>query len=501
MNDHPEIAFKIQSAFRQLDQDKLTPWAFLLSDMQPVVDFLGRTIRYSGVTFEGTPQHIFWNGFIEPFLEAQIAEGFQLALDHAQKRGVDVASCLLVARNELYGGITSIYRRMQDIDRRLRGSGTPQSVPLRDVKPSIHAMQEKVNEYYASAAKATVGATESRMKQDILLLLDRKLALLMEPKINEAGREFFTVIQSLKPDEYGKVTAVLAEYSSSVGKWINGLFAEAKEATMQVFSSTDTALTDDLIKEVIVIIKKNVRDEVFIKKFDAVLDSATRHFRGFGVNVLIPTQSIDLHRSSVVATTRNLPTRNLLDIENELRILALSKEKRTIHKVMSMGAMSEHEGEQNMAKTEKACASWADVESEYHVSKRQFGKKINFVKDDFKRKIIFRDIEQANFLASNGFYKSAVILAGGVTEELLRLYLESKGVKPQNNTLVCYIKACDQNGLLKSAIHKLADSFREFRNLVHLEREESAKHSISRPTAKSAVASVFTIVNDFEKDA
>jgi hypothetical protein len=309
------------------------------------------------------------------------------------------------------------------------------------------------------------------------------------------------VIQSLRPDECGKVPAVLGEYSSSVGKWLNGLFEEAKEAVIQVLTNTDTALTEDTIQEVVKIIKKNIKDEVFIKRFDAVLDSATRHFRGFGVNVHFPMRPIELHRSSVVVTTQNLSTRNLLSIENDLKILALQKQKGTDHNQLSDGGGSEKERGRNMVKTEKACAKWAGVEGEYEVSKRQFGKRINFVKDEFKRKVIFRDIEQAHFLASNGFYKPAVILAGGVTEELLRLYLESKGVKPQNNTLICYIKTCDQHGLLKSAIHKLADSFREFRNLVHLEREESAKHSISRPTAKSAVASVFTIVNDFDKDA
>lgn len=166
MSDYPEISFKIQSAFRQLDQDKVTPWAFLLSNMSPVVDFVGRTIRYSGVAFEGTPQHMFWNGFIEPFLEVQIAEGFQLALDHAHKRNVDASSCILVARNELYDGITSIYRRMQDIDRRLRGKGDPHSLPLHDVKPAILAMHTKVNEYFASAGKSTVEQQGKSMSND-----------------------------------------------------------------------------------------------------------------------------------------------------------------------------------------------------------------------------------------------------------------------------------------------------------------------------------------------
>jgi hypothetical protein len=148
-------------------------------------------------------------------------------------------------------------------------------------------------------------------------------------------------------------------------------------------------------------------------------------------------------------------------------------------------------------KTEKT-DTWKDIEEEYGVSKKAFGKKIRFVKDDFKRMVIFRDIEQAYFLAFNGYSKPAVILAGGVIEELLRLYIESKGIKSENNTLDSYIRTCEGKGILKKAVHKLADSFREFRNLVHLQGEKSPKHSISTPTAKSAVASVFTITNDFE---
>jgi predicted GIY-YIG superfamily endonuclease len=66
---------------------------------------------------------------------------------------------------------------------------------------------------------------------------------------------------------------------------------------------------------------------------------------------------------------------------------------------------------------------WEAIKSEYDISKMTFGKKINFVSDSFKRKIIFRDVEHAFVLASQGFSKPALILAGGVIEELLRLYL------------------------------------------------------------------------------
>jgi hypothetical protein len=140
---------------------------------------------------------------------------------------------------------------------------------------------------------------------------------------------------------------------------------------------------------------------------------------------------------------------------------------------------------------------WTEIETEYDVSKRSFGKRISFVKDEFKRTVLFRDIGQAFLLAHHGFNKPSVVLAGGVIEELLRLYLNDKGVASERNTLDSYIKACEDNGLLKSAIHRLADSVRQFRNIVHLERESSSRYSISKATAKGAVSSIFTIANDF----
>ena len=144
---------------------------------------------------------------------------------------------------------------------------------------------------------------------------------------------------------------------------------------------------------------------------------------------------------------------------------------------------------------------WNDIYEDFEVKKLTFAKKINFVNDEFKRKIIFRDIEHAYLLAKNGFAKPAVILAGSVIEELLRLYLKTKNVKPAKNTFEEYIKACEQKQLLKSGIYRLSDSIRHFRNLVHLEKEKTQKHKTSKATAKSAVASIFIVSNDFQKSS
>jgi len=142
--------------------------------------------------------------------------------------------------------------------------------------------------------------------------------------------------------------------------------------------------------------------------------------------------------------------------------------------------------------------NWEAIKSEYGISKNDFGKKINFVSDSFKKKILFRDVEHAFVLASQGFSKPALILAGGVIEELLRLYLEHKKIKPKCENFFSYIEACEDKGLLKRGVSRLTDSIRDFRNLVHLKKEETNRYTLSKPTAKGAVSSIFTIANDFQ---
>ncbi len=140
---------------------------------------------------------------------------------------------------------------------------------------------------------------------------------------------------------------------------------------------------------------------------------------------------------------------------------------------------------------------WEYIKKDFDVSKRTFGKRVNFIDNKFIRQVIFRDIEHAYTLCKSGYYKPSVLLAGGVIEELLRQYLQFKNVKPQKDTFDEYIKACEQYGLLKSAIRQLSDSVRQFRNLVHIVKEKSPKYSISRATAWGAVSIIFTISNDF----
>lgn len=155
MSDYPEITFRIKQAFQQLEVDKITPWAFLgTGKMRPIEDFHGRTIHYSGVAFEGSPRQVFWNGFIEPFLEALFLWAFDLALAYAKGRHLDARSVLQHARQCLSNGIYSIYRRMQDIDRRLKGKGFPERASQHDISRPVEFMHAKLEGYFGSALRA-----------------------------------------------------------------------------------------------------------------------------------------------------------------------------------------------------------------------------------------------------------------------------------------------------------------------------------------------------------
>lgn len=137
---------------------------------------------------------------------------------------------------------------------------------------------------------------------------------------------------------------------------------------------------------------------------------------------------------------------------------------------------------------------WALIETEFSISKRTFGKRINFVKDKHKRTAIFRDVAHSFILQKLRAPKPAVILAGSVVEELLRLLLVSKGFKPSGRTFDSYIKDCEKHKLLKAATISLFDSVRHFRNHVHLQSEQEPSDALKSATARSAIASVFVLV-------
>lgn len=158
------------------------------------------------------------------------------------------------------------------------------------------------------------------------------------------------------------------------------------------------------------------------------------------------------------------------------------------------------------------------VWNEFKISKNQFGARINFVKDRYTRDVIFRDIEHAFGCYKQGFSKPAIILAGGVLEEILRQYIQSSDIKRNSagkpikldgnkkpilnssyqeitlneDDFYDCIEICRGNKLLKKSVGS-CDSIREFRNFVHIKEEATFQDLISEEKAYSIISDIFTV--------
>jgi hypothetical protein len=128
---YPIVIESVNNAINQLINIQVTPWAFLNSG-QPfhITTFDGRQINYKGIAFEGSPRQVFWSNYIEPFLKDICISQISTALMMAKERSVDAKHLLPEVQSLLIAGITKVFSRMADVDRRLRGIGFPDRVQL-----------------------------------------------------------------------------------------------------------------------------------------------------------------------------------------------------------------------------------------------------------------------------------------------------------------------------------------------------------------------------------
>lgn len=143
-------------------------------------------------------------------------------------------------------------------------------------------------------------------------------------------------------------------------------------------------------------------------------------------------------------------------------------------------------------------AAWTEIQKEYDCSKAKFARQINFL-PRFKRAIVIRDVAQAHSCLKQGFYKPAATLVGGAIEEILRLYLKHHGYPTKNKRFEDFIEDCEKNCLLKPGLAHLTHSVRDFRNFIHLAKENSKEQSISKSIATGALSAVFTVVGNLRK--
>lgn len=170
---YPTLKKRINDGIDNLIRRQVIPWSFMTVGRPfRIARFDGSIVQYQGIEFEGSPRHVFWLGYIEPFLEDLCKTEIDEAVVLANQKGVDGREVLTEVEGLLSHGIDRVYSEMADVDQRLRGKGYPKSVERRSVHAELSAMKQFVREHIASeqAMWATIPRRESWYRQNQFLV-------------------------------------------------------------------------------------------------------------------------------------------------------------------------------------------------------------------------------------------------------------------------------------------------------------------------------------------
>lgn len=148
---HPSPLFKrTYKAVQDIDE-KLTKlihrWQFLKAGPpMKVTTYDGTEICYQGVAFKGSPVQVFWNGFIEPYIEnysinvLEQTSALAIECQFSTEESIEEAKSLLLVM------VRRLYHEMAETDQILRGDGFtfPEK---KDVTGHVESMTQKIIEH------------------------------------------------------------------------------------------------------------------------------------------------------------------------------------------------------------------------------------------------------------------------------------------------------------------------------------------------------------------
>jgi hypothetical protein len=123
-----------------------------------VNDYYGKPIAYSGIRFNGSPIQVFWNGYIEPFLQDIAFRAIDLAMKSAAERKIPLREPLLEVKGNLYSLCHRTFERMADIDQRLRKGGVLNEVPIRRTDNELARMHQFIDKRIDAELRAIPAA-------------------------------------------------------------------------------------------------------------------------------------------------------------------------------------------------------------------------------------------------------------------------------------------------------------------------------------------------------
>ncbi|MYM59692.1 hypothetical protein GTG28_10710 [Vibrio sp. OCN044] len=139
------LTSKLVSETQRKLVDMVVSWSFISAGPPfEAQKYDGTPIRYQGIEFAGSPQQVFWSGYIEPYLENHSLKILEQVGKTAYECDVSIESATQECRSALNGMIAKVYRHMADVDSRLMGNGF-QPAPKRCVLGHVSRMEKIIS--------------------------------------------------------------------------------------------------------------------------------------------------------------------------------------------------------------------------------------------------------------------------------------------------------------------------------------------------------------------
>lgn len=146
----PKIQKLIQEEKERIIQEQVTNWLmrFAAKSKLEIQYFNGKKIGHGGVVgFEGSPQHVFWGRYIEPYLE-DITERLIKEISHdCTENNLNLAEELQSLQEHLNSLYFRVYEEMVKVEQKLLGKGYPELVPKRDVSGKVECMKNYLEQH------------------------------------------------------------------------------------------------------------------------------------------------------------------------------------------------------------------------------------------------------------------------------------------------------------------------------------------------------------------
>jgi hypothetical protein len=132
----------VEEVTQVLLKDTVDPWIFFRSHGVHIKKVDGSSIDISGFEYSGSPEIVFWGGFIDAYIKKRSHELIEFTRLKAIERSIPVQNALQDCLVHLHSMIIEIFNRMAAIDQRLRGKGFPESVQKNNVQHRIDSNYE-----------------------------------------------------------------------------------------------------------------------------------------------------------------------------------------------------------------------------------------------------------------------------------------------------------------------------------------------------------------------